>query len=452
MKVGSPRLPLALTVVLPLFMVAPPSSSGSPPASPPNTDGIHAILVFDTLKGPSGVEFNRFLIDQMLRTVRDMGFRVDVTQLEPRQISPGAIVAAIRRLDQNQMRNRTLLFYYAGHGGTDRRFGHFLSTSGGDLPRSALVAEIQAKRPGLALILTDSCSVEAKLNAPAVVPPPPPERRAVENLLFQHRGLVDINAATYRPELGIKQAAFYYPGKGGIFTSAFITMFKPAVPDIYASLRGYGPLFEATPEAIDYGRRFNAGKAWEYDRDRDGFLEWSEAIDYLNATVFELFEEFKGCVRGGSVSVRANPKDVQLLISQRCQDPQVFGALAVRSDRPMVADAVAPQAARRPRFGAFTENRQGRGGQFIEVTGVEARSPATRVYVWKNGRRSRTPLSMAVTDSIIYANKVRVKTREDLFRAMDAVPFGGELNITGYDASTGGRAIYQATVVLDSYE
>ena len=130
-----------------------------------------------------------------------------------------------------------------------------------------------------------------------------------------------------------------------------------------------------------HARRFDAAHLWLYDRDEDGFIEWSEAVEYMNGAVMESYEEFRDHVRAGELLVQASPGDVQLLLSQVSQDPQVFGPLAVRAGRPAAADppSPGPAPARRPRFGAFLEDRVGRGGAYVEVTGVEPNSPATRV-------------------------------------------------------------------------
>src|SRR3954454_12107250 len=117
----------------------------------------------------------------------------------------------------------------------------------------------------------------------------------------------------------------------------------------------------------------------------------------------------------------ANPVDRRLLESQVSQDPQVFGPLAVRADR-RAAEAPPARAARptrRPRFGASFAERYERGGAYLEIIGLEPRSPATKVSVWKDDRRSKTPFTMALGDTIHWANGVRIRSLRDLARVLD---------------------------------
>lgn len=421
-------------------------AQGSVP--PPSAAGIDAILVADTREGPEGTEANLFLLNRLFEETRKLGYDATVTVLEDDRVTPGAIVNAIRRLDPARMSDRTLFVYYAGHGGTDPRTGHFLRTPWGDLSRSTLLAEVRARSPRLSLLITDCCSTRAKFKLPLPQLPPPPERRAVENLLLQHVGCVDMNGSSYLPEEGIHQAAFYQP-TGGIFTSAFLSMFRPAPRPAPEA----APVAAGQPDEGGYWRRFHADHPVRHDRNEDGFIDWAEAREYLDATVAASYLGFRAGVRSGEMLEMANPADRRLLESQASQDPQVFGPLAVRSDRPaaQVPPASAARAPVRPRFGATFAERYERGGAYLEITGVEPRSPATRVSVWNGARRSKTPLKMAVGDTIHWANGARVRNYDDLLRVLDAVPEGGELNIAGQDASTGRHTKYEATAVLDRY-
>lgn len=424
---------------------------------PPSSADLHAIVVADTDRGPCGTSFNRTLMIEFLHSVKEMGFGVHLELLHGSDVSPGNIIAAIRRADASRMRERTLLLYYAGHGGTDYGAGHFLRTPAGDLSREALLKEIRGKAPQLAVLLTDTCSIDARLKQPAVEVGAGSVRHAVENLFFHHRGVVDINASTYRPDQGLVQAAFYSPVRGGLFTRAFINMFLP--------WRDGGSLDRERPEertsrprsssqdAMGHAERFGNAHLWEYDRDHDGFIEWSDAIDYLGEVVPTMFESFKSLVRDGRLIKLASSEDVHLLMTQLSQDPQVSGPLAVPIDRPieLARKPAIGSTARSPRLGAVLENRVERGGAFVEVTGIDPASPASRVTLWKGGQRSQVSVPLRAGDTIVRANRRRIRNRDDLFWVMDDVPEGGELNITGYRSDSGGESRYEATVHLDRF-
>jgi hypothetical protein len=135
--------------------------------------------------------------------------------------------------------NETLLFYYSGHGATDRQGGHFLAMEKGRLYRSVLRQAMEQKRPRLLILLTDCCSNytaapgkgprgREEVKAPAPVPvaktgPAPASRptglktnqgATVRCLLFRHEGVVDITASSNgHPAEGTKD-------RGGPFTFA----------------------------------------------------------------------------------------------------------------------------------------------------------------------------------------------------------------------------------------
>ncbi|QDV34636.1 hypothetical protein [Tautonia plasticadhaerens] len=279
-------------------------------APPPRAAGIDAILVADTSNGPEGTGANLFLLERMFEMVRDMGYDVTVTVLSEDRATPGAIVHSIRRLDPGRMRNRTLFVYYAGHGGTDPRTGHFLRTPWGDLSRAVLLAEVRARSPRLSLGITDCCSTRATFKGFLPRVPSPPERRAVEHLLLQHVGCVDMNASSYQPERWLYQAAFYDP-TGGIFTRAFVSIFDP-IPQPAPQV---GPVAAGEPDHGGYYRRFHADHPAHHDRNEDGFIDWTEARGYLDATVSASFQGFRAEVRSGRILEMANAADRRLLDS-----------------------------------------------------------------------------------------------------------------------------------------
>lgn len=450
------KCPLIQPLTLLLAVCAAEPCRSAPP-DPARSEGIVAILVADTATGPRGTQASEERMLQFADWVREMGIDVETTRLRGAQVSPGSIVATIRGLDPNRLKTRTLLFYYAGHGGTDPRTGHFLRTPGRlDLSRATLVEEIRRISPRLALVITDCCSTEATARLPSVPVPQPPERRVVEDLLLRHRGIVDINGSSYIPERGIRQAAFYHPHGGGLFTAAFTIMFEPEWFKGGAEGPDDAPVIEGLPGTIGHARRFRMPRVWGYDGDKDGFLDWSEAVRFLGAELKSQYEIFRDTVASGQIAIRARAEDVELLMSQPSQDPQVFRDLPVRSDRaaPPAAPAAAetPRPARKMRIGAHLVDRASLGGGYVLIAKVDPRSPATRAYPWNGGRKEKRPVTLPVGLTIVTANHHRVTDLKEFFRVLDTIPEGGELNIAGYHEARGRRATYEATVVLDRFE
>lgn len=421
---------------------------------PPLTTGIHAILAVDTRNGPNGTKENGVLLRFLFEIIRGMGIEVEITEIDPQRVSAGEIIASIKRLDLRKIRTRTLFVYYAGHGGTDPRTGHFLMPGHAVLPRSTLLAEIRAKSPPLAILLTDCCSTRTTLTAFPAPMAPPPERKVVENLFLQHRGVVDINASSYRPAEQLYQAAFYDPALGGLFTNSFVSIFQPlALPPPPDNVPDDEVLWPG--ETAGHARRFGKALLWEHDRDKDGFLAWKEAVTYLEADMLFRFEEFKREVIAGKVLRLLNPGDLNKVRAQVSQDPQVFGAIAVRSDlaaglvpvtRPV---SPPPDGQRKLRLGAFLGEYRGRGG--VVISQLTPGSPATKVVVWQAGRRSK-PVSMLVGDTITWANRRRIRSVQDFYKVLDTIPEGGELNIIGEDQHAGRQKQYEATVILDRFD
>ncbi len=405
---------------------------------PPKTDGILAIVVADTKKGPAGTLISHGAINATLSSFRDMGIPVEVTSIMDDAVSPSAIIAEVRRLDAAKLKNRTLFFYYAGHGATDVRggTGHLLRTPRGDLSRAVLVAEIRAKSPALAIIATDSCSLEARLKGPAVPVPIPPEQRVVENLFLQHRGVVDLNGSTYDAGRGFGQAAFYHPGIGGLFTRAFSLMFAPTI----------------SMETVPF--KTMPGEVWKFDTDGDNFIDWSEAMDFLSSETTRWFEIFRSEVTQGFLRLEAAPADVERLLSQVGQDPQYFGVLAHRSDRAQAkpTGAEPTKEARKIRLGAYLEDRSNWSGGYVVITKVDPRSPASKATEWKYSQRVRGPVPLTVGVIVTRVNDRRVRSRDEFFRILDGLPERGELSISGFRDERGRRFTYTATVALDQFE
>jgi hypothetical protein len=147
-------------------------------------------------------------------------------------------------------RSEALLFYSNAHGNTDPERGHYLDLGGRRLYRSDLRRAMTARRPRLAVILTDACA-----NLPGKEPPnkspastkgqqkaaPAPKAgdgSALRDLLFRHEGVVDINSAVRG------QNAWGNIRRGNCFTRALV-------------------------ELLDQ-------PASRFDSNGDGFVEWGE--------------------------------------------------------------------------------------------------------------------------------------------------------------------------------
>ena len=97
--------------------------------------------------------------------------------------------------------NDTIIVFFTGHGANDDQ-GHFLMMPDGEnrLHRKTILEHIARKRPRLAVLITDSCS----LSVPSGMAPGPsarmipPERMSplFESLFIRSRGVVDINSSS----------------------------------------------------------------------------------------------------------------------------------------------------------------------------------------------------------------------------------------------------------------
>ncbi len=110
-------------------------------------------------------------------------------------------------------RGDTLFVYYGGHGAFDPQRaegdpagGHHFQIPGGDLMRKTLMKHMLDKGARLTVLISDTCNVKSQANvllpirpeAPLPPPGPPPQIKptALEILLLQHRGVVDICASS----------------------------------------------------------------------------------------------------------------------------------------------------------------------------------------------------------------------------------------------------------------
>jgi hypothetical protein len=141
--------------------------------------------------------------------------------------------------------NETLLFYFSGHGATDRRRGPFFQVLASDsfrlvpLARDEVRSAMRSHRPRLCILLSDVCSDVIDLGPRERAAARPPDWATIRCLFLQARGLVDANAVSEgESAIGLED--------GGFFTLSLADRLR---------------------------RPFK-----ELDRDGDGFLHWQELL------------------------------------------------------------------------------------------------------------------------------------------------------------------------------
>ncbi len=182
-----------------LWLVVPePTAQGEGP--PPELRKLHALLAVDTRSGlGESVAVDGEHIANLLRAgiPRD---RLDMIMLTGKDLT----AARILQFFQEAMVESTdaLLFYYAGHGAIDATKGHWMALQHLEtkpLVRDDLKKAMQAKKPGLLVLITDCCSDRVPLpGKKRKIIPEPGEAKELNPVLrclfFQHRGVVDITA------------------------------------------------------------------------------------------------------------------------------------------------------------------------------------------------------------------------------------------------------------------
>jgi hypothetical protein len=258
---------------------------GSAPA--PELQKLHALLVVDTQANlGESVLVDGDRMKQLLQTGIPKE-RLYVTVLAGKDVTASKIVAYYRNLKVSQ--SDVLLFYYTGHGATHTEKGHFLAFQDGKIPgllRADLRTIMQEKQAGLTVLLTDCCStrikVEGKTNDRKLAGAPPAAKELnplFRNLLFQHRGVVDITAAS-------GNFAFADNRDGGLFTRALGNVLLPK-------------------------------QSLPYDGNKDGFVSWKEFFPSLR-------QETENISAQWIKDFRQQPQKTELKIDQKTQRPQAF--------------------------------------------------------------------------------------------------------------------------------
>jgi hypothetical protein len=124
----------------------------------------------------------------------------------------------------------------SSHGAYDARLKHYIALSGGRIPRSALLANMEAGNAGNIVFLTNICSAIPVSNIVKLRKTPSKRNFVLEDLFFSSFGVTDITAAT-PPELAF----------GDLFGESFDTAARSSLERI--------------------------------DKDKDRFVTWAEFRD-----------------------------------------------------------------------------------------------------------------------------------------------------------------------------
>jgi hypothetical protein len=222
----------SLTQLLAVGILAGLALGGQARAQAPELQKVHILMVFDTnakeLAKSLGIDKRRMItlwketIPQDRRTIK---------LLEGEEATKEQILNYYKNLQVG--RNEGVVFYYAGHGATDKETRkHFFDLKKGPpLLREDLTSVMGSKKAELVLLLTDCCSSPQEFKeddklfeerAVGKIKTTDRVHPTVRCLLFQARGTVDITAAT-------DNASWSDNLQGGIFTRSIHRMMKTPI-------------------------------------------------------------------------------------------------------------------------------------------------------------------------------------------------------------------------------
>ena len=216
---------------------------------------VHALLLImdDDLDIRKSVDVNRLRVK---KTLQLLDTNPEIWRADERQIQPNHIIKWVQNC-QTQTED-TVFVYYSGHGHIDPEKRHYLNldaqNSEFSLLRSDLVKALGEKNCRLKMLITDTCSQDRGQIPPIVVKSfgavVTRKRRHVQNLFLQHKGFLDITAASPG------QYAWGNNEIGGYFTAALVKSFTT-----------------------------------DSDTDKDGFLSWEEVFSTTCDETEKLFSE-----------------------------------------------------------------------------------------------------------------------------------------------------------------
>jgi hypothetical protein len=162
---------------------------------------LYALLVFDTdstLK--PFLDGNRARLEQVL----DQTFKTRPNNFEKKVLAADAVTRrGVLEYYQKELAGKvksedTLLFYYAGHGATIGERGHCLTMfhdgAGPYLARKELLDAMKDLKARHVVVLTDCCSADIRGVFGKEERLPEASWPVIDCLLFQHRGVTDVNA------------------------------------------------------------------------------------------------------------------------------------------------------------------------------------------------------------------------------------------------------------------
>lgn len=227
--------------------------------SAPELHKLYALLVVDINSGlGESVVIDGDRVKDALR--HGIGSdRLALTTLTGKEVTPREILAYYQNLRNKVTKDDALFFFYCGHGAIDVDRGHFLYLQEGkaeNLYRADLRQAMVKLGAGLTVIVTDCCSEKMKLKAKHKTRASPEPlhddaKPIFRNLFFQHRGLVDITAATDNCSWGDDH-------QGGLFTRNF-------------------------------GKLLANSRIQEVDANHDGFVSWKEFFTRVQALTEKTF-------------------------------------------------------------------------------------------------------------------------------------------------------------------
>jgi hypothetical protein len=306
------RLLLGACSVLACLALSAPRDAAAEEAD--DATRVHVLLVIDSNDPEIGTSVETDL--GRIRKLVEWGLpepRRSVVVLQGNDVTPQRILAHYEKLEVRP--TETVFFYYAGHGAWYTG-GHYLRMQQGKglLERKDLLAAIAAKKPRLAVVLTDCCSTY--VGATMFVTQLSPDPSVFRDLFFRHRGVVDVTAA----QKG--QVAVGDEARGGAFTAALW--------DVLTEM----------PRAT-------------LDANEDGVVSWAEMMHEVSKATQGNFSATQP--RGLVVKGRRHEK----------QTPHVFGKLADPPTRPVPPSKL--------RLGVDLKEVEGGG---VEIVAVRAGSPA----------------------------------------------------------------------------
>jgi Caspase domain len=280
------RIALAVPVVLAFLpTLAQPAVSPSK-GTLPDLKKLHALLVIDSTSNlKNSVVHDLRNIESILQCYIPERM-CEITVLEGKDVTRQAILDYYRQVRTGP--DETLLFYYAGHGKLDGKNRHSFQLQEGDVDpirRDEVLQAMKAKKPGLAVLLSDCCSVRTRVatklkGAERFIDDVRPHP-VLNSLLFQHRGVVDITAAQDGT------GSWGDDVRGGIFTQSFCGLLREQLQT--------------------------------YDTKKARFISWREFYIQLLRKTEETFDRWCEQMR--------NSENRDIKKEQRTQRPKLFHAL-----------------------------------------------------------------------------------------------------------------------------